>query len=101
MSPASYLAAPPRDAAPIVAEASGFGERSGGSSGAGCGLLATARTQRSDEQEAGGEHEHPGGRVEQKVVSGDHDREDDQRRVEQAREPREVGAREADHPDPD
>src|SRR5688572_768286 len=89
MSPASYLAAPPRDAASIVAA---FGAQLTGPGPV---------TEPGGDLEANAENEHSGDRVEHEVVPGDDDREHDERRVEGAREPHEMAAREAPDADPD
>ena len=83
MSPASYLTAPPRDAASIVADRSGSCEQPGSGS-AGSYLRLCPAPKRSCKPETEAEHGHPGDGVEHEVVARDDDREHDERRVDHA-----------------
>ena len=86
MSPASYLTAPPRDAAFILADVSSVCHASGGAGA--YFLLVGAPPDRSRQPEADTEHRDAGDRVEHEVVAGDDDREHDERRVDHAGDPR-------------
>ena len=98
MSPASYLTAPPRDAALIVADLSSVCESAGqgvatsggrggiavprlgigaerGSCRAGLHLFVGPTPERSRKPETDAEHRHPGDGVEDEMVARDDDRE--------------------------
>ena len=84
MSPASYLTAPPRDAAFILADVSGICHASGR---AGSDFLLVWTTpDRPRQAEAETEHGHAGDGVEHEVVARDDDREHDERRIDRAGE---------------
>src|SRR5215210_55008 len=76
MSPASYLTAPPRDAASIVAKVRLRRTGPGG--------LAVARAESMDEREPSRQHRNPGHGVEKEMVARDDDREHDEGRVDRA-----------------
>src|SRR4051794_17060277 len=87
MSPASYLTAPPRVAASIVAPCrhespapSSERGRSGSVRGSRAGGARPASEPLGD-PEAEAHHEHPGEGVEDEVVARDDDRQDDRDRV--------------------
>src|SRR5918994_4116424 len=89
MSPASYLTAPPRDAASSIAA---FRLES---------VPAQPPSEPRREQETRSQNGDSGHRVEHEVVPGDDDRQDDERRVDGAERAHEVASCKTDHAEPD